>query len=154
MTLSLKAPLPNFELRATNGQIYSAASLTGKRIVIFFYPAANTPGCTTESLDFARLAPEFEALGVTLLGASGDTEKKQCNFAAKVGPQVPLLIDPEASLAEAFGIWQEKKNFGKTYMGIVRSTFLIGEDGTIERIWSPVKVAGHAQEVLDHLRSA
>ena len=123
--------------------------LKGKNIVLYFYPKDDTPGCTTENKDFSALAGDFDAAGVALLGVSKDEPKKHAKFIAKYGLTAPLASDPlEGGLSDALGVWAEKSMYGKTYMGMVRSTYLVGADGKILRIWDKVKVAGHAQEVL------
>ena len=138
---------PEFELETAEGPIRSA-DFKGKTVVVYFYPKDDTPGCTSENKDFGVLAPEFAKAGATLVGVSKDSLKSHAKFSAKYGLTVPLGSDPEGKVVEAFESWVEKKLYGREYMGIDRSTFLI-RDGVIQRIWRKVKVAGHAQEVLD-----
>ena len=127
----------------------AAAGSAPGLVVLFFYPKDNTPGCTSEALDFSALLPEFEALRVRVFGISKDSVKRHENFIAKHGLSVPLLSDAQTEVCEAYGTWGEKMNYGRTYMGITRTTFLIDENGVIARVWTKVKVKGHAQEVLE-----
>jgi peroxiredoxin Q/BCP len=118
--------------------------------VLFFYPKDDTPGCTTENVDFSALADQFAAAGTALLGISKDPPGKHAKFIAKHGLKAPLATDAEeGGLSDALGVWAEKSMYGRSYMGMVRSTYLIGADGRIARVWSPVKVKGHAVEVLE-----
>lgn len=156
MTASLVetgAKAPEFTLPRDGGGTVSLSDFAGKPVVLFFYPKASTPGCTTEARDFSALLGDFEAAGAVVLGCSKDSVKRQENFAAKEGLATALLSDTEGAVCESYGVWAEKKNYGKTYMGIVRTTYLIAADGTVARVWSPVTVAGHAQEVLDAVRA-
>ena len=123
-----------------------------KPAVIFFYPKANTPGCTTESIAFRDLYEDFRALGVAVFGASADTVKRQSNFVAKHQLATPLLADPEHLILQPWGIWAEKKNYGRTYMGIKRTTVLFGADGRVAQVWENVRVKGHADKVLQAAR--
>ena len=141
--------LPDFTLTAPDGTPVRLADFTGRKLVIFFYPKDDTPGCTTENIDFSALAPQFAAAGTALLGVSKDTPAKHLKFIAKHGLSAPLASDAEAGgLSDALGIWTEKVNYGRTYMGMVRTTLLVAADGAIARIWTKVKVKGHAEEVL------
>ena len=134
--------IPDFELATPDGGTTSAAGFRGKPLVLFFYPKDDTPGCTTENKDFSALASEFAAAGVALLGISKDPPKKHAKFIEKHGLTAPLASDAEeGGLSDALGIWTEKSMYGRSYMGMVRSTYLLGADGRIERVWSPVKVA-------------
>ncbi len=119
----------------------------------YFYPKDNTPGCTTEALDFTALVPEFTALNAVIVGVSPDSEKSHGRFIEKKELTIELLSDPDHQTAEAYGVWQLKKFMGKEYMGIVRSTFLIDPQGQVAAIWSKVKVKGHAQMVLETLKT-
>jgi peroxiredoxin Q/BCP len=130
------------------GGTLSLAKLKGQKVVIYFYPKADTPGCTKESMDFSRLKPEFERAGATVVGVSADAVAAQDKFKAKHGLTVPLASDPDRNMIEAYGVWGEKTMYGKTFMGIERATFLIGTDGRIAKVWRKVKVEGHAEEVL------
>lgn len=139
---------PDFSLSSDNDTIFTLSDLAGKPVVLFFYPKADTPGCTLESQDFTRLKPEFEKLGVTVVGISADSVSSQCAFRDKYALGVPLLSDPDHVALKAFGVWGEKKNYGKTYMGIIRSTFLINPDGVIAETWKVARTKGHADKVL------
>ena len=142
--------MPDIALETPDGGSMKPSDFAGKKAVLFFYPKDNTPGCTTEAKDFSALKSAFEDAGVELLGISKDTPKKHQNFIAKHDLTVPLATDPqEDGLSDALGIWTEKQMYGKTYMGMVRTTYLVGADGGIERVWRKVKVKGHADEVLE-----
>jgi thioredoxin-dependent peroxiredoxin len=142
------AKAPDFELPISSGGTCSLAQLKGKKTVLFFYPKDNTTGCTAEARDFSRLKSEFDNAGVTVIGASPDSLKKHENFITKQELTVPLLSDESKVMLQVYGVWQEKSMYGKKYMGVVRTTFLIAEDGTILKIWPKVKVNGHAEDVL------
>ena len=141
------AAAPDFEMESAGGSIRSG-DFKGKTLVLYFYPKDDTTGCTNEAKDFSALAPEFAKAGVAVLGASKDSVKSHEKFAAKYALTIPLGSDPEGKTIEAFESWVQKKLYGREYMGIDRSTFLI-QGGVIKRIWRKVKVAGHAQAVLD-----
>ena len=141
------APAPDFELETAEGPV-RLADFKGKTLVLYFYPKDDTAGCTKEAQDFTALAPEFAKAGVTVLGVSKDSIAAHRKFATKYGLGVKLGSDPEGSVVERYGSWVEKSLYGRQYMGIDRSTFLI-QDGVIRRIWRKVKVANHAQQVLD-----
>ncbi|PNQ76092.1 peroxiredoxin [Erythrobacter sp. SAORIC-644] len=141
---------PDFEMETPDGGTVTKADLSGKKAVIFFYPKDNTPGCTTEAKDFSALKSAFDKADVSLLGVSKDSAKKHQNFIAKHDLTVDLATDAaDGGLSDELGVWTEKQMYGKTYMGMVRSTFLIGGDGQILRVWPKVKVKGHAEEVLE-----
>ena len=141
--------LPDIAMETPDGGSVSPSDFAGKKLVIFFYPKDNTPGCTTEAKDFTALKGEFDKAGVELLGVSKDSAKKHLNFIAKHDLTTPLATDAEeGGLSDALGVWTEKKMYGKTYMGMVRTTYLIGSDGRIAQVWNKVKVKGHAEEVL------
>ncbi|MAC59100.1 MAG: peroxiredoxin [Novosphingobium sp.] len=141
---------PDIAMETPDGGSVKASDFAGKKLVVFFYPKDNTPGCTTENIDFSALKGEFDAAGVALLGVSKDSAKKHQNFIAKHDLKAPLATDAEENgLSDALGIWTEKKNYGRTYMGMVRTTYLIGPDGKIAQVWDKVKVKGHAQAVLE-----
>lgn len=141
---------PDFEMETPDGGTVTKADLSGKKAVIFFYPKDNTPGCTTEAKDFSALKSAFDKADVSLLGVSKDSAKKHQNFIAKHDLTVDLATDAaDGGLSDELGVWTEKQMYGKTYVGMVRSTFLIGEDGQILRVWPKVKVKGHAEEVLE-----
>jgi len=142
-------PIPDIAMQTPDGGSVKPSDFAGSKLVIFFYPKDDTPGCTTENKDFSALKDQFEAAGVKLLGVSKDPPQKHAKFIAKHGLTVPLATDAEeGGLSDALGVWTEKQMYGKTYKGMVRSTYLIGPDGRIARIWNKVKVAGHAKEVL------
>jgi peroxiredoxin Q/BCP len=143
---------PDFDLPRDGGGRTSLSSFQGKPIVLFFYPKDDTSGCTTEAVDFTRLAPEFEKAGVAVIGMSPDSVKKHDKFKAKHGLAVTLVADEDKTTLQAWGVWAEKSMYGRKYMGVERATFLIGRDGRIARIWPKVKVPGHAEEVLEAAR--
>ena len=146
------ARLPAMELNLADGGVLDTASL-GKA-VLFFYPKDNTPGCTTEAKDFTALASEFAKAGVVLLGVSKDPPAKHRAFIEKQALDVPLATDAqEGGLSDALGIWTEKQLYGKTFIGMVRTTYLLDAKGRIARVWDKVKVKGHAEEVLEAARS-
>lgn len=145
--------IPDIAMTATDGSVVKPSDFSGRRLVMFFYPKDDTPGCTTENKDFSALAGEFAAAGVALLGVSKDPPKKHAKFIEKHGLTAPLASDAEeGGLSDALGVWKEKSMYGRTYMGMERSTYLISPDGVIERIWEKVKVKGHAEEVLGVVR--
>ncbi|HET9510130.1 MAG TPA: peroxiredoxin [Sphingomonas sp.] len=140
--------IPDLTLIGTDGPI-RLADFRGKPFVLYFYPKDDTPGCTREAQDFSALADAFAASGVALLGVSKDSPAKHAKFTAKHGLSVPLASDDEdGTVLQAFGAWIEKSLYGKTYMGIDRSTFLFDADGRLARAWRKVKVPGHAEAVL------
>ncbi len=142
-------PVPDIAMETPDGGSVKASDYAGKKLVLFFYPKDNTPGCTTEAKDFSALKAEFDAAGTAILGISKDSPKKHQNFIAKHDLTVDLATDAEeGGLSDELGIWTEKKMYGRTYMGMVRTTYLIGPDGKIAQIWNKVKVKGHADEVL------
>ena len=145
--------IPAVKLLDADGAAIDLAALKGAPLVVYFYPKADTPGCTTEAQDFTRLAPEFAKLDAQILAVSRDAPAKLCKFRDKYGLTVRLVSDEDGAVCEAFGTWVEKQNYGRTYMGIERSTFLIAADGTLSRVWRKVKVAGHAEDVLATVRA-
>ena len=141
--------MPDIEMETPDGGVVKASDFAGQKLVVFFYPKDNTPGCTTEAKDFTALKGDFDQAGVALLGVSKDSAKKHQNFIIKHDLTTPLATDAEENgLSDALGIWTEKKMYGKTYMGMVRTTYLVGTDGKIAQVWNKVKVKGHAEEVL------
>ncbi|WP_082512436.1 thioredoxin-dependent thiol peroxidase [Afipia sp. Root123D2] len=146
-------PAPAFLLPRDGGESVSLADYAGRKLVIFFYPRADTPGCTLEAMDFSRLADAFAASQTAVLGISADPVKAQNKFRDKHSLAVPLASDEEHQTLERFGVWGEKSMYGKIFMGIVRTTVLIDSDGTIARIWRNVRVPGHAGEVLAAARA-
>jgi len=143
--------IPSITLADDNGQSVNLADLKGKPFVLFFYPKDNTPGCTKEACGFRDAMPDFSSLNCAVYGVSKDSEKSHVKFREKHALNFPLLVDADVELAEALGVWKEKSMYGKTYMGIERSTFLVGADGVIKQSWRKVKVAGHVDEVLKAL---
>jgi peroxiredoxin Q/BCP len=129
------------------------AELRGKIVVLFFYPQDNTETCTAEAIDFSALKPDFDRAGAVIIGVSPDTAKKHDKFKAKYGLAMPLASDEARETIDAYGVWGEKTLFGRKYMGVVRSTFLIDRQGKVARIWSKVRVPGHANEVLEAVKA-
>ncbi|MFD3262381.1 peroxiredoxin [Phenylobacterium ferrooxidans] len=145
------AEAPDFELAGADGPI-RLADFAGKAVVLYFYPKDDTSGCTKEAQEFSALAADFAKAGVSVVGVSKDSLKSHAKFTAKYGLAVPLGADPEGAVIERYGSWVEKNMYGRAYMGIERSTFLI-KDGRLTRIWRKVKVPGHAAEVLKAAQS-
>jgi peroxiredoxin Q/BCP len=139
---------PAFKLARDGGDSVSLADFAGRKLVLYFYPKADTTGCTREAIDFSGLKSAFSRAGTEILGVSGDPVRALDAFKTKHKLTVALASDEKHALLEAYGVWQEKSMYGRKYMGIVRSTFLIGPDGRIAQIWPKVSVAGHAEEVL------
>jgi thioredoxin-dependent peroxiredoxin len=147
-------PVPDIALQTMEGDTVRPADFAGRKLVMFFYPRADTPGCTTESRDFTALKPEFDAAGIALLGISKDQPEKLRKFAAKYDLTVPLASDAaENGLADALGIWGEKSMYGRKYLGMARTTYLVDHDGRIAEVWRKVKVKGHADMVLAAART-
>jgi peroxiredoxin Q/BCP len=142
--------LPAFSLQLHTGE--TLADVLGQWTVLYFYPKDNTPGCTTEALDFTALAPEFQSSNCRVIGVSPDSIQSHCNFIQKKSLDLLLLADPDHTLTEACGFWQLKKFMGREFMGVVRSTLLIDPQGQVRALWSPVKVKDHAQAVLNELK--
>ena len=145
---------PAFTLTDDAGASQDLAAQRGRWVVLFFYPKDFTPGCTTEVCDFRDRASDFEATGATVWSISVLDADSKARFKAEHGLTFPLLADPDHEVAERYGVWVEKKNYGKTYWGIGRTTFLIDPAGKVARVWSKVKVDGHAAEVLEAVREA
>ena len=146
--------LPDIALATPEGGTVKPSDFKGRKLVLFFYPKDDTPGCTTENKDFSALAGEFAEAGVALLGISKDPPKKHAKFIEKHNLTAPLASDAEENgLADALGIWTEKSMYGRTYMGMERTTFLVDAEGRIARVWRKVKVKGHAEEVLAAARA-
>jgi peroxiredoxin Q/BCP len=144
---------PAFALPRDDGERVTLESYAGRRLVIFFYPRADTPGCTREAMDFSRLAADFAAADTDVLGISADPVRAQTRFRDKHGLKVPLLSDETHETLEAFGVWGEKSMYGRTFEGVFRTTVVISPDRRIEKIWRNVKVDGHAEEVLRYVRN-
>ncbi len=141
-------PAPGFELTSDSGETVSLDSLRGRPVVLYFYPKDDTPGCTAQACGIRDAWGEFERAGAVVLGVSPDDESSHVKFKEKYGLQFPLLADTDNEVAERYGVWKEKKNYGKTYMGIERSTFVIDADGKVAKELRRVKPATHADEVL------
>jgi peroxiredoxin Q/BCP len=144
---------PAFRLPRDGGDTVSLADFAGQQLVVFFYPRADTPGCTKEAIDFTRLKGDFAAAGTAVLGVSADTVKAQEAFRNKHELAVPLISDERHEMLEAYGAWGEKSLYGRTFLGIIRTTVLIGSDGKVARVWRNVRVDGHADEVLAAARA-
>jgi peroxiredoxin Q/BCP len=144
---------PDFELPTDGGETLRLSKLRGKPAVVYFYPKDDTTGCTAEAKDFTRLAPDFKRLGIEVIGISPDSPESHQRFASKYDLKVRLAADADKAVAMAYGVWVEKSMYGRKYMGVDRSTFLIDADGRIARAWRKVKVSGHAEEVLAAARA-
>jgi peroxiredoxin Q/BCP len=147
-TLKLGDQAPDFELKTDRGEIRKLKDYLGKRVVLFFYPKANTPGCTVEACGFRDVYSEFEGIEVEILGISPDTIRRQLNFKNKFDLQYTLLADADHHVADLYGVWGLKKMFGREYEGVKRTTFIIDEDGIISHVFEGVKPEGHSREVL------
>ncbi len=143
----------DFTLKNQNDETVSLKDYEGKYLLLYFYPRDNTPGCTTEAINFSDISEELKSMNVEVLGVSKDSVKSHANFTKKKELTITLLSDPDRELIEAFGVWKLKKMYGKESMGIVRSTFLIDPSGTIVKVWPKVKVKDHAKEVLEFVKS-
>jgi peroxiredoxin Q/BCP len=144
---------PEFDLEGNAGKRISLKALRGNPVVVYFYPKDDTPGCTKEAIAFTGLIGEFEKIGAAVVGISPDPATKHDKFIAKHDLAVLLAADTETATAEAYGVWVEKSMYGKKYMGVERSTFLVDADGKIAQIWRKVKVPGHAEAVLEAARA-
>jgi thioredoxin-dependent peroxiredoxin len=140
---------PGFSLPRDGGGQVSMADFKGRALVLYFYPKADTEGCTVEAKDFSRLSPQFGKVGAAVLGVSADPVEKLDKFKAKHRLTIPLASDEQHKLLEAYGVWAEKSLYGRTFMGVLRSTYLIGPNGRVARVWDKVKVKGHAAEALE-----
>ena len=141
--------LPDIALETPQGGTVRPSDFRGRKLVVFFYPKDDTPGCTVENKDFSALLSEFEKSGTALLGVSKDPPKKHVKFAEKHGLTVPLATDADGGLSDALGVWGEKSLYGRLFLGMHRTTYLVGPEGRIARVWRKVKVKGHAAEVLE-----
>jgi thioredoxin-dependent peroxiredoxin len=146
--LKIGAKAPAFRLPSDDGQPVALKDLAGQRVLLFLYPKANTSGWTIEASEFRDAKKSFDKLGVAILGMSADPVKAQASFRAKQKLNFPLLSDPTHKTIQKFGVWQKKQFMGRTFMGIVRSSFLIGKTGKVEELWPIVRAKGHAAEVL------
>lgn len=144
---------PAFQLPADDGSEISLKDLRGKHVALYFYPKASTPGCTTEAIEFRELKREFDKLNTIILGCSADSVESLAKFKAKQKLNFPLLSDPDFTVIEAYDARRMKSFLGKTFLGIVRSTVLVGPDGNVEKIWATAKAKGHAAEVVEALKS-
>jgi peroxiredoxin Q/BCP len=142
------AKAPDFTLPRDGGGTVSLADFRGRKLVVYFYPKADTSGCTREAQDFSRLAAAFAKAGTAVLGVSADPVKKLDRFKVKHDLSVALGSDEQHDMLEAYGVWAKKSMYGRSYMGVLRNTVLIGPDGRVARVWEKVKVDGHADEVL------
>ena len=140
---------PDFEAPIDGGETIRLGSLRGGKVVLYFYPKDSTPGCTTEACGFRDLYPDFTGVGAEILGVSKDTIKRHDGFRSKYELPFRLVSDTDGAICEAYGTWVKKKNYGKEYMGIERSTFLIDEEGVVRAVWRKVRVKGHVDAVLD-----
>lgn len=143
---------PEFCLPDEEGREVCLKDLRGKWVVLYFYPKDNTPGCTKEAEGFSQLLPEFEKLGAVVLGVSPDSVESHRRFKEKKGLKVKLLSDENREVVRAYGVWQKKKNFGREYFGVVRTTYLIDPEGKVAHLWKRVKVKGHPEAVLEKLK--
>ena len=144
-------PAPDIRLQTDTGEEFRLSELQGKRVVLYFYPKADTPGCTTEACEFRDESTAFSRKGVAVIGVSPDQPAAQSRFRQKYNLPFRLLADSEKAAAKAYGVWREKNMYGKKVMGIVRTTFVIGPDGRIEKMYGNVKAKGHAAQVLSQL---
>lgn len=145
-------PAPDFTLPDQDGNLVTLSALKGSPVVLYFYPKDDTPGCTTEACDFRDARPTYEALGAKVLGVSSDDVKSHGKFAAKLGLNFPLLADVGAVVCQAYGVWKEKSMYGKTSMGVERTTLVIDAEGVVTKVYGKVKVPGHSGEVLGDLQ--
>ena len=150
--IEIGSKAPGFALDSDEGVPLSLDSLRGSIVVLYFYPKDDTPGCTTEAIAFSGLKPAYDAAGAVVIGVSKDSTKSKAKFRAKHGLDVRLAADPDAQVIEAYDSWVEKSLYGRAYMGIDRSTFLIDRDGILRRVWRKVKVKGHAEAVLEAVK--
>jgi thioredoxin-dependent peroxiredoxin len=145
-------PMPDVALETPDGGTVRPSDFRGRKLAVFFYPKDDTTGCTAESKAFSDLLPEFDKASTAVLGVSKDSPAKHAKFAAKHGLTVPLATDSDGGLSDALGVWGEKSLYGRLFMGMHRTTYLIDAEGRIARVWRKVKVKGHAQEVLEAAR--
>ena len=149
--LEVGAKAPDFTLPDQNGDLHSLSEYKGKKIILYFYPKDNTPGCTKQACGFAERYPQFIEKGAVVLGISKDSVASHKKFEEKYGLPFTLLSDPELVAIQAYDVWQEKKNYGKTYMGVVRTTYLIDEEGKIAKAFDKVKAADNPEQMLGEL---
>jgi len=149
--LEIGTKAPDFTLPDQNGNMHSLSEYRGKKVILYFYPKDNTPGCTKQACGFAERFPQFTEKGAVVLGISKDSVASHKKFEEKYGLPFTLLADPELAAIQAYDVWQEKKNYGKTYMGVVRSTYLIDENGKIVKAFDKVKAADNPEQMLGEL---
>lgn len=152
MTIAVGEKVQDFALPASNGETIKLSDYRGKHVVLYFYPKDMTPGCTTQACDFRDFSKEFEELDAVILGISPDPISRHEKFIEKHGLPFLLLSDENHEVAEQFGVWKLKKNFGREYMGIERSTFIIDKDGVLVKEWRKVRVKGHVEETLNYIK--
>ena len=152
MTVEIGMQAPDFTLEANNGESITLSALKGKNVVLYFYPKDMTPGCTTEACDFRDQYQQFNDVNAVILGISPDPVARHEKFIEQYGLPFLLLADEDHSVAEAYDVWKLKKNFGKEYMGIERSTFILDKDGKIVKEWRKVQVKGHVEEALQYIK--
>ena len=152
--LEVGTKAPDFTLPDQNGNMHSLSEYRGKKVILYFYPKDNTPGCTKQACGFAERFPQFTEKGAVVLGISKDSVASHKKFEEKYGLPFTLLADPELVAIQAYDVWQEKKNYGKTYMGVVRSTYLIDENGKIVKAFDKVKAADNPEQMLGELDEA
>jgi peroxiredoxin Q/BCP len=153
MTLEIGDKAPEFTMTTDGGGSVSLAGLKGKNVILYFYPKDDTPGCTTEACGFRDMLPDFTGANAEIIGVSRDSVARHDKFKAKYELPFTLGSDEDGTVCEAYGVWVEKKNYGRTYMGIERSTFLIDGEGVIRGIWRKVRVKGHVEKVLEELKA-
>lgn len=152
MTVEAGMLAPDFTLESHNGETVNLSDFHGKNVIVYFYPKDMTPGCTTEACDFRDHYQNFQSQDVVILGISPDPVNRHVKFVEKYNLPFLLLADPDHRISEAYGVWKLKKNYGKEYMGIERSTFIIDKQGKIAKEWRKVKVKGHVEEALQYIR--
>lgn len=154
MTVEIGTPAPDFTLPKAGGGTVSLSGLKGRKVIVYFYPKADTPGCTTEACGFTESLPSFEGADAEIIGISKDPVPDLDKFVKKYGLKITLASDEGSDTVERYGAWGEKNNYGKKYMGIIRSTFLVDEAGNVKSVWRNVKVPGHVDEVLAAAKAA
>ena len=151
MMIKVNDDAPEFSVRNQNGDNVNLKDFRGKWVIMYFYPKDDTPGCTIEANEFTSLSDDFESENAVVLGVSPDDEKSHCKFIEKYKLNIKLLADTEKELVKKYGVWKEKSMYGRTYMGVVRTTFMIDDKGSVAEIWNNVKAKGHAEIVLNRL---